>query len=347
MPEQILSIEEDMNDIFDQIQSREKDEEVPDEKPEKKRDIDGKFVSQDKEDVVTADDSGAVKDDKKQEEIKSDNIVNEPQEQKQTEAPRPPSSWSAAAKVKFSQIDPDVQKEVLKREEDFHKGIEQYKAKAAFGDTLYREIAPYEAMIRSQGSTPEISVRNLLGVAYQLSTGTPQQKQQVISNIANMYGVPMGSAEEQPAVDPTVYALQKEILDLKTKYEQDYNLRQSSTTSSLSNEIETFKSDPSNIFFDNVREDMAALLQTGRANSLKDAYDKACRMNPDVYQTIMAKQSRESEEKRLQEQKKTALEAKRSAPIATRTKGVFAPPTPGNNSIVDTMNSVYDEILSR
>ena len=357
---EIASIDDDMDALYDEIQAR---EEVPDktekevsEKTERARDEEGKFAKADDKPDVDKEEKQDKKTKKSTEVTEEQKAATEAEvpleEHKEPEKPvetiRPPSSWSATAKSKFAAMDPDVQKEVLKREDDFHRGIETYKAKAQFADNLYREIQPFEAMIRSQGSTPEVSIRNLLGVAYQLSTGSPQQKQQVISQIAQMYGVELPqNGEEMPRVDPTITALQQEVQRLRQEREQEKYQQESNTTSTLSNEIAEFSKDPKNIYFDNVRADMSALLQAGRAKGLQDAYDMATWANPEVRQLILAQQAKESETKRIEEAKKASLDAKRAAPITTRSKGTVATSMNAGNSIAETMDQVYDDIMSR
>lgn len=367
--EEIASIDDDMDALFDEIQARDEEPEKPEKevtlKSERVRDEEGKFAKTDdrsdekKEEKLDVDKEVRRLIEEKQakkakaEGSKTTDKTETPQEEstepvKPIESIRPPSSWSATAKSKFAAMDPDVQKEVLKREDDFHKGIEAYKAKAQFADNLYREIQPFEAMIRSQGSTPEVSIRNLLGVAYQLSTGSPQQKQQVIAQIAQMYGVEMPqSGEEIQRADPTITALQQEVQRLRQEREQEKYQLESSTTSTLSNEIEVFRKDPKNIYFENVRADMSALLQAGRAKGLQDSYEMATWANPEVRQLILAQQAKESETKRIEEAKKASLDAKRAAPITTRSKGNVATSVNAVTSVAETMDQVYDDIMSR
>lgn len=339
-----------MNSILDEIDSR---EEEP--KPERARGPDGKFTKAEtaeteEEPVIEAKAEKEPKKEPKPEATEAEPVAEAAPEQKAEPKPdtRPPSSWSAEGKTKFATLDPAIQKEVLKREEDFHRGIEQYKAKAVFADNLYRELAPYEAMIRSEGATPEMAVRNLFSAAYTLRTGTPQQKAQLLSQVAQMYGVEMPQAgEEYPAIDPTVAQLQQRIAQFEQAMQQGQQQQEVATTQTLSNEIEQFKADPQNIFFENVRQDMAALIQAGRATNLKEAYDMAIWARPDVREQILARQSREAEEKRLAEATKAAVAAKKSAPVNVRPKGVFAPAANAGKTMFDTMSSVYDDIQSR
>ena len=62
------------------------------------------------------------------------------------------------------------------------------------------------------------------------------------------------------------------------------------------------------VHFEAVREDMAALLQAGRAKDLKDAYDMAVYANPQTRQAL------------LEQQRQEALKQAQSAAIAARAK---------------------------
>jgi hypothetical protein len=55
--------------------------------------------------------------------------------------------------------------------------------------------------------------------------------------------------------------------------------------------IKQFGSDPKNQFFENVRQDMTRLLQAGAAESLEDAYDKACWANPEIRNLLIKQQA--------------------------------------------------------
>jgi hypothetical protein len=60
-------------------------------------------------------------------------------------------------------------------------------------------------------------------------------------------------------------------------------------------EVDAFRSDPKNMYFENVKDDMVALLSQNRATTLQDAYDKAVRANPETYpHWFKAKQEEEA-----------------------------------------------------
>jgi hypothetical protein len=69
----------------------------------------------------------------------------------------------------------------------------------------------------------------------------------------------------------------QEVSSIKGRFAQEENQR-------LMNEIQKYQSDTANYpHFDVVREEMAQLLELGKAQDLETAYKKAVRMNDDVW----------------------------------------------------------------
>ncbi|MGR2433573.1 hypothetical protein FDG14_24970, partial [Salmonella enterica] len=78
------------------------------------------------------------------------------------------------------------------------------------------------------------------------------------------------------------------------RFQQSVYEQQNQTVMS---EIEQFKSNPANVHFEAVKDDMAILLQSNRAESLQDAYDKAVWMRPDIRKSLVEQQRTEAEQK--------------------------------------------------
>ena len=89
--------------------------------------------------------------------------------------------------------------------------------------------------------------------------------------------------------------------------------QQDQVSSYAQSELQKFTSDPAHIYYEDVKEDMALLLSQGRAQDLKDAYEKAFWMNPKVREAVQADQLRQAEAKRLNEAKQKAANAKRAS----------------------------------
>jgi hypothetical protein len=203
-----------------------------------------------------------------------------------------PSSWKKGAAEKFASVDPEVRAEIERREGEFHKGLEQYKAKAQFGDAMERAITPHLDTLRAQNVAPDKAVAELLQADRVLRYGTPEQKQKYFSFLAQSYGVDPTqlTAQEAAPVDPNIAALQKRIEDLSGYVQNQQLVSKQQQEKALNSEISAFAADPKNRHFETVRSDMAALLQAGLSSTLADAYERAIYANPTTRALVLAEQ---------------------------------------------------------
>jgi hypothetical protein len=200
-----------------------------------------------------------------------------------TEAPqepiRVPPGWSPAAKAKFAGLDPDIQNEILKREKDFSVGLQDRTNALKRYEPLEQVLAPHRQKWAVAGVDEATAVKQLLAASDWLE----RDPATAIAYLAKQYGLgalPTGTAQPQAQPEsngqnPQLTALQQELQDLKQQIA-------SQSEAGLLSQIEAFKSDPKNLYFENVREDMAALINAGRAKTLEEAYDKACWMRDDI-----------------------------------------------------------------
>lgn len=96
----------------------------------------------------------------------------------------PPKTWRAEALAKWETLPAEVQREVLKREEDIFKGLESYKADAQIGRSLNQILSPYLPMLQQAGIDPMQQVNSLMQAHHGLATGTPEQKQRFFFELA-------------------------------------------------------------------------------------------------------------------------------------------------------------------
>lgn len=248
------------------------------------------------------------------------------------EARKYPSSWKPDVKPLYERIasDPELKAiadEIDRRESDFHKGIENYKSKAQFADAMQQAIAPFEATIRAYGVSPDVAVQHLLAADHRLRYGAPHEKAQLFQQLARDYGVDLQSLPEQASVDPNFAALQQELQSLKQQQYQYFLSQQQAAQSQIMQDIERFSADKPH--FEAVREDMAALLQAGRAESLEQAYEMAVWARPDIRSGLLEQQLKEQEEAKRKEAAQRAAAAKAAA-VQVRgapTGGPTSPPT--------------------
>lgn len=217
---------------------------------------------------------------------------------------RPP--WKKAALAEWEKLPELARKEIERREADFHKGIEQYKAGAQASQEFERAVAPYMATIQSLGVTPTVAAAHLMNVDHQLRYSAPQQKIGLLLKIANDYGVDINTLatgiqqiagervwEQQNPVDPRMQQLQARVEQMQQQQFQAQQQAVQAEHSAIDSEIAAFAADPDHEHFGLLQKDMAVLLQNGMAKTLDDAYEMAMRQNPQTYQIWLAQQQQE------------------------------------------------------
>jgi hypothetical protein len=227
----------------------------------------------------------------------------------------PPSSWRKDRHESFQKLDRETQEYILERERQFATGVSTYKAEADRARSLQSAIEPFMPTLQRHNVAPEQWIGNL-GRAHQiLVEGHPQQKMQIFAQLAQDYGIDLshmfgGAGQQQGAVDPNAQWLQQQLGQMQNRLQsfeqQQYQARQQAELEqqrTIEGMIEEFRADTANYpHFETVRETMAGILQSGLAQDLKSAYDKAIRMHDDLWQSQQdaQRQNAEAEQKRLQ-----------------------------------------------
>lgn len=239
-----------------------------------------------------------------------------------------PKGWSAAAKAEYEKLPENIKREVHKREEDFFKGIEGYKARASAYDQIDQVVKPYEAMLRSANTQTPQAVATLLDWAYKLHTNPVN----AVINLAQAHGIDLGAlgdhvrgtAGGQQQVDPTVAALQAELAQIKGGLQAAYGQSQQQLQHQVANDVTTFATDTKNKYYENVKGRMADLLERGMAKDLPDAYEQACWMDPSVRAAMETDRLSSAEAERIKQAKQKADAAKRAG-FGVSGNGVSSP----------------------
>ena len=166
-----------------------------------------------------------------------------------------------------------------KREDDYKKGVSTYRQEAEHAKSLRTAIEPYMGELQRKNVKPEEYISALARADQMLTHAPYEQKVQMFNQLAQSYGINLGGqVQPQDHLMQQLYTVNQEVATIKQKYEQEENSR-------LYNEIEKVRSNVAEYpHFDEVREDMAQLLEKGIATDLKTAYTKAIRLNEDVWQ---------------------------------------------------------------
>jgi hypothetical protein len=204
---------------------------------------------------------------------------------------RPPASWKKDYHDVWQTADDRMKEYAWQREEQMKAGVQPLMEKARIADQFNEVLNPYMETIRGLGMDAPKAVKALMEADHALRYSDPQQKQQLFMRLAQQYGVTLGGELQQQPFDPNISALQQElnrvrgeVLSWKEQQEQVQN-------QSLLSEIDSFAMRAEH--FEEARPTMISLLQSGVATTLEDAYEKAIRLDDNLYQQVQ--QSRQAQ----------------------------------------------------
>lgn len=274
----------------------------------------------------------------------------------------PPPTWTAEAKSLWKDVPVRIRQEVMKREADSARGVEQIRERASFGDRMERVVSPYRALLQSEGATPEQAVEGLMNTAYTLRQGMPAQKVQLTIEMAQRYGFlnelvahmqGNGQNTQQGGqFNQALAPLQQKIMDLERQLQQKQQGERESEEQRYQAEAERFINETDEAgnlkhpFFHNVREVMVGLLNAGSAQTYEDAYQQAVWSNPETRKIVEAEQEQQRQAKAQADAKARAAKAKKAQTVNLRptgTHGADAPKKP-LGSIDDTMRETLQKV---
>ena len=237
-----------------------------------------------------------------------------------------PKSWKQEMRDYWAKQDPAVMQYVHQREEEALRGIGQYKQVADRWGTV---LKPYEQQIRQYGIDPYTAVSNLVAVHTILRHGNAQQKAQAAAILERDYGLSQYYKGQGQPQGPDLSPLNNRIATVEQMLQQR-------ALGDASSEVEKFIGDPSNEFASEAAPKMLELLESGRAASLKEAYDLAVKTDPVLFEKLI--------EKRI----KAATTPPARPPTNTRPSRV-PPSTAGKarGTIEDTMRETLANITQR
>lgn len=279
---------------------------------------------------------------------KAETVAKEPPQEPAPEpAPtrRAPSSWKPAAQEAFLKADrgepltPEEIKmltaEAERRESDFHKGVEQFKSHSERARAYDAAIEPYRNHLQSLGVDAPTAISALMRADYTLRTADPATKAQYFQQLAQQYGIDLGQVQQMPQVDPNTQYLMSQLNQLRQQQEVWQNQIQRQEQERAMSELQAFAT-TDKPHFEEVKGDMADLLESGKAKTLDEAYDKAVWMRPDIRQSLLDQQRAEAQKKALEQ-----AQAQRARTAAVSVKGS----SPASSGVQPGTKGTLREIL--
>ena len=213
-----------------------------------------------------------------------------------------PQSWKPAAREAFAKAPPEVQAEVARRESEITRALQETAQAREFAQRVSHTLAPYETIARANGMDAMSFAGNVLQTAAVLQMGAPQQKAQALAQVIKSYGVDVNMLAEALDATPVPQTGQP-------SYSQPMNI-QAEVQRVLSAQMEQMKAQKAEgdvrafveskpEFLNDVWGDMQAILAaagqsqnpTLRSMTLEQAYNRACRMNEDVFSIIQQREA--------------------------------------------------------
>jgi hypothetical protein len=258
----------------------------------------------------------------------------------------PPATWSAAAKAKFASLDPEVQREVLKRETEMDQGRAQWQQGAERLNRLDAILAPRRERFALAG-VDEVRAVQALFAAQDLLERQPVDALLYLGRQAGvdwravfqrLQGAP---AQQQPQVPPGMEPLVRQVQTLTQHVTQQQRDAEQGRRNEHLSQVQQFAADPKNIYFENVRDRMGQLLRSGGAKDLSEAYEQACWADPQVRPLMVQAQA--------QEQQRQATEAARARTALARhaSGSVIGSPRPGASGSSSAPSATLRDDLSQ
>lgn len=219
----------------------------------------------------------------------------------QAEAISAPLGWKAPAREHWGKIPRAAQEEIVRREKETSQTLRQSAQARQLATDFQQTISPFMPLIQSQNSNPLAAVKNLMTTAAGLTVGNQQQKAQIVREIIQNYGIdiatldqvlagqpvqPQQGVQQQNQLAPPPWAAP--IFQFMNGVQSQQQQRQAQVIADAETETQTFAQ--KNEFFEDVREEMADIMEMAARRGviipLDKAYEKAIALNPDLSSVV-------------------------------------------------------------
>jgi hypothetical protein len=264
-------------------------------------------------------------------------------------AEKAPQSWKPLAREHWTKLPPEVRQEVVRREQETNRVLQESATARRTHAEFQEAIRPFEAMIRSEAGDPIRGIQNLLGFAYNLRTGSPTQKAQLLASAIQGYGVDIealaSALDGQPQAQRQQAPYDPRVDQLYQRLEQAEQARQQAAVQAASAQLEDAASRFE--FFEDLRYDMADYMdlkaRQGQKVTLQQAYERTLALS-DEHQKIV--KQREAAKNVVSASAQT--QRARVASSSLRSAPAVAPPrSKENTSLREDLEETMRELQGR
>jgi hypothetical protein len=242
-----------------------------------------------------------------------------------------PQAWKAPVKSKWASVDPEVRQEVIRREREITRTLNETTSARQLAKQFSEVAAPFAPRFQAMGIHPLAAFHNLLQADYQLANGSKHQRAQLVAKLIKDYDVDIGTLDTVLAGQTSPEALEEQrlarLLDQRLApvqqklqtYEQRELAAQKEAEQTLASQIQEMEADTKTYpFFEHVRDAMADLVEIsarrGHTLDLKTAYNRAVAADPQLAQ-------QQESARQIEQQKQAALRAQRAKAASSSVSG--------------------------
>lgn len=252
---------------------------------------------------------------------------------------RPPGDWAPEAREHWDEL-PEAVKVAVRRQTANVGQTMRDTAEARQFQTQFNDVvAPFRTLMEAKRVDPLTATRNLMQVEAGLTMGTPQQKAAIAADIIRSYNVDVNALDDllsghgngaDPAHNGLLQAIDQRLAPLQQfmgDFQKARATREQANQAESAQQVAEFEAEHE--FVDDVRDDMALLLETagraGREMSLDQAYSLAVAQRPDLQKIVQQRQGAQAaaaQNKSLEAKKRAA-----SSPVGAQSTAAPVKPT--------------------
>jgi len=196
-----------------------------------------------------------------------------------------PASWKGAAKQVWADLPEAARAEVIRRERQVDQTLRETAQARNVVEDMQRTIAPYQERLQELGTSPAQMFSNLMEADRILSKAPMNQRAEYLAGLIKNYGIDIQALDSalagQPVQRDQQYDIEQRVQQLLAQrlapIEQRMQVEQQAQQEEIAMTIEQMANDPAYPYFQDVREDMADLIEIKAARgvyiSLQQAYN--------------------------------------------------------------------------
>jgi len=245
-----------------------------------------------------------------------------------------PISWSAEQKAKWAALPPATQAYITQRDKDSHEAISRAGQQIKAFEPVGKVIEQFAHVFQKNGLQPHDGIARMLAVNEMLENNP----RAAIAEIAKAYGVNLSgeTATDATPDNPRIAELEAQLSKISSHLTAQQRQQFEAENTALAREIADFAKDKPH--FESVRKVMAGLMQSGAAETMKDAYEKAIYADPTIRQSLAVEDQAKAEAKRKADEAERVKAAKKAA-------GVNVKSSPGQSngqrSMEDDLKAIW------